>query len=1004
MFKRRHIFRWAILILSFGSAAAAQYRFDSWTTDNGLPQNSVASILQTRDGYLWFTTFDGLVRFDGVRFTVFNKSNSKGLTTNRFTKIFADNTDALWICAEDGGLIRMRDGEFQTFTVADGLPSNIISDVQQDRDGSILAFADTGAARWRGGRFVIEKMTDLRKSKEYIAPSGIVWRLNGARLQSEQNGSVTDYVVPFDKDRVTSDETKNFFAYAQMFEDRTGALWIASNGLHRLKDNVFKTYGTPDGLPKSLIKAIEQDANGDIWIGTVSDGACRLDQDHFRCFGTAQGLSSSDIVDLFADREGTLWLTTNDRGVNRLTGQIVQPFAVADGLPAQNVYPILQTATGTIWIGTVDGLAQFQNGKVTNFLKSDGLLYEIVSSLHQDRAGNLWIGSVGGVEVFDNEKFTDFTKTLGFEIGEADFYAIQQDSAGAMWFATNKGLVRWENERATRYTTADGLPSDDVKTIYQMRDESLRFGTYGGLAQFENQQFENRRFVALTEKDGLAGNHVRAIYEDQAGVVWFGTYDSGLSRLENGAITNYTTADGLFSNGVFAIVEDERGNFWMSSNQGIYRVAKQQLNDFAAGKTRTITSTVFGKSDGMLSTEANGGRQPAALKAEDGRLWFPTQNGAAIIDPNKVPFNPLPPPVVIEAVKIDNVLSAPTETTDELPGFTMQPNQNNLEINYTGLSFIKPEQIRFRYRLEGLDETWTEAGARRAAYFPYLPPGAYAFHVVAANSDGVWNEDGARIAIVVLPPFYRTFWFAGLLIVIFGAGIFGIYRRRVAVLERGRRAQEDFSRRLINAHEAERRRIAAELHDSIGQTLAMIKNRAVFAAQTTENLTTAHEQFDSITSQTTQAISEVREISYNLRPYLLERLGLTKAIKSLLNKIEEVHLLKVAARIDDVDGLFSSEAEMSVYRIIQESLNNVAKHADTNGARLTIENANRKVTIIIEDDGRGFDKNAAPKTDAKSGGFGLLGISERVRMLNGTLDIQTAVNKGTKLTIRISGK
>ncbi len=975
-------------------AAAAQYRFDSWTTDSGLPQNSVYSILQTRDGYIWFTTLDGLVRFDGVKFTVFNKTNSKGLTTNRFTKIFADNADTLWICAENGGLVRMRNREFRAFTTADGLPSNIISDVRQELDGSILVFADSGTARLQGERFVVERQIDLRKFKRYVAPSGIIWQFDEAGLHAEQNGRVTDYALPFDKNSGTTDEANNLFAYAHLLEDRTGALWLASRGLHRLKDNVFTSFGAKDGMPTSLIRVIEQDANGNIWLGTASDGACRFDHKRFRCFGTAQGLSSNDVDDIFSDREGTLWLASSDRGINRLSGQTVQPLTVADGLPAPNVYPILQTETGAIWIGAVGGLSLYQNGKITNYTKPNGLLYDIVQSLHQDRNDKLWIGSVGGVEVFDDKKFTDFTIKLGFEIGEADFYAIHQDASGAMWFATNKGLVKWENNRATRYTIADGLPSDDVKTIYQMRDGSLRFGTYGGLARFENN-----RFVAFTEKDGLAGNHVRAIYEDQDGAVWFGTYDSGLSRLENGVITNYTQADGLFSNGVFAIVEDERGNFWMSSNQGIYRVAKQQLNDFARGKTRTITSTVFGKSDGMLSTECNGGRQPAALKASDGRIWFPTQNGAAIINPANVPFNRLPPPIVIEAVRIDNVLSRPALTANGFAQFTLQPGQNNLEINYTGLSFIKPEQIHFRYRLEGLDENWTEAGARRAAYFPYLPLGKYVFHVVAANSDGVWNEQGAKIEIVVLPPFYRTVWFIGLMMLSLAAVTFAFYKRRISNLERARRAQEDFSRRLINAHETERRRVAAELHDSIGQSLAMIKNRAVFGLKTARDLTEAQEQLEQITEQSAQAISEVREISHNLRPYLLERLGLTKTIKSMLNKINETNALRVASTIDDVDNIFASEAEMSIYRILQENFNNILKHAEASEVTVLIEKSKTKVRITISDDGKGFDVNFAG--DREKRGFGLLSVAERIKLLNGTQTIESEIGGGTTVVINL---
>ncbi len=610
--------------------------------------------------------------------------------------------------------------------------------------------------------------------------------------------------------------------------------------------------------------------------------------------------------------------------------------------------------------------------------------------------GRIWIGSVGGVEYLENGKFVDFTEKLGLPIGDFDFWDIYQTAEGAMWFATGKGLFKYENGNVSRFTIENGLPSSDVKKILRAAHGNLWFGTVGGLAGFDGKRFE-----VFTEKDGLPGNHVRTIYEDAGGLLWIGTYDSGLAVFRDGKFTKITAGNGLFSNGVFAILPDEHGNFWMSSNQGIYRVSRQQLIDFADGKISSVVSTAFGKSDGMLSVEANGGRQPAGIKASDGRLWFPTQDGVAIVNPEAVAFNPLPPPVVIETVKIENQLLDNFQTAIEI-----QPGQENLEIVYTGLSFIKPEQIRFRYKLEGLDKDWTDVGERRTAYFPYLPPGKYTFRVIAANSDSVWNEQGAAIEIVVQPPFYRTAWFIALTILSLTVIGFALYKRRVSELKRKQAAQEEFSRRLINAHEAERSRVAAELHDSIGQTLAMIKNRAVFGSQTTENLTEAREQLNAITAQTTQAISEVREISYNLRPYLLENLGLTRAIKSLVGKIEEFHLLKIESRIDDVDDLFAPEAEMSVYRIVQESLNNVAKHAEADEAALTIEKAGEIITIKTGDDGCGFDKNAQPKTDSGSGGFGLLGIAERVRMLGGSLDVQTAVGKGTKLTIRIvvSGK
>ncbi len=278
------------------------------------------------------------------------------------------------------------------------------------------------------------------------------------------------------------------------------------------------------------------------------------------------------------------------------------------------------------------------------------------------------------------------------------------------------------------------------------------------------------------------------------------------------------------------------------------------------------------------------------------------------------------------------------------------PGQANLEIDYTGLSFIKPEQIRFRYRLEGLDDDWTEAGNRRTAFFPYLAPGEYTFRVIAANSDNVWNEEGAWVKIVVKPPFYRTWFFLLACVAVASLMIYTLYRRRIFNLERARRTQEEFSRRLINAHESERRRIARELHDSIGQSLAMIKNRVV---QSAENVTDekTRQQLDLITAQTTQTIGEVREISYNLRPYLLENLGLTKAVKSLLNKIAETGQIKIQMKLDDVDDLFEPEAEMSIYRIIQENLTNILKHAEATEAQILLKKSERNLTILISDDG-----------------------------------------------------
>lgn len=979
--------------------AAAQYRFDSWTTDKGLPQNSVYSITQTPDGYIWFPTLDGLVRFDGVKFKVYNKSNSGNLTTNRLRNIFVADDGSLWIPTENAGLARFQNNQFRTYTTVNGLPSDNILDVQRNPDGGLLIITSDGISKTsdNGTSFTNGSRRDFRTFKTYVGHSGIVWEINnGGLFATRSDGQMERFKLPFEPRPAQFDETFDFNTLISFFEDKDGSLWFgADSKLFRLQNGEFSTFTSRNGMPPSFIKAIARDGSGDLWIGTEKDGACRFAADRFKCFDTGDGLSSNDITHIFLDRENTLWLASNNAGINRVTRQIIEPISAAKGLARVNVYPILEDRSGTFWLGAFGALSKYADGKVVNYTKQSGLLYDFVQSLFEDRDGTLWVGSLGGVQRLENGGFVDFTERLGLNIGEIDFWDIYQTADGVMWFATANGLFRYEHGKTTRFSTENGLPSNDVKLIYEARDGMLWFGTAGGAAVLRDNQF-----VSFTEKEGLAGNFIRSVYEDEEGFLWFGTYDSGLSLFRGGKFTKITTENGLFSNGVFAILPDSQGNFWMSSNQGIYRVNRRQVIDYADGKLPAVISTAYNKSDGMLSTECNGGRQPAGIRASDGKLWFATQDGAAIVDPEAVPFNPLPPPVVIENVTVE---SKPLNNLKSV--VVIEPGQSGLQISYTGLSFIKPEQMRFRYMLEGLDEDWTDAGNRRDVFYPYLPPGDYVFRVMAANSDNVLSEHAAEINIQVLPPFYRRWWFIFLCAMAIGGIAFLLYKRRFNQLENARFAQEEFSRRLIDAHETERRRIAAELHDSIGQSLAIIKNQAVFSSQTAKDLDAAKEQFERISNQSAQAIGEVREIAYNLRPYLLDRLGLTKAVRSMLNKISEVGAIDVHSEIDDVDGIFPAETEISIYRILQESLNNILKHSDASEAKVSIRKNGRYVILGIEDNGQGFEvRQRSDIHSTRAGeklGFGLLGMAERIKMIGGTQTIESEIGKGTIIKINL---
>jgi ligand-binding sensor domain-containing protein/signal transduction histidine kinase len=1000
-----------LLLLGSSAKTFAQYRFDQWTADNGLPQNGVYSIAQTRDGYLWFTTLDGVVRFDGVRFTVFDKSNTPGLTTNRFISLFADTDDTLWLGSEELGLVHLVNGQVQTFTTADGLPANQIDAITRDVDGSLLIFTSAETARLQDGHFQVERGKASRLVKVYISPSNTRWEVDATGVHRFQAGRVTHYPIPFDPQRISIDPSvPSFYFSISLLEDRDGALWLAASGnLYRMKDGQITTYTAKDGVPQSLVTNLLQDRQGQLWIGTRAQGLCRMSGSRFTCYNTTNDLSSNFIRTIFEDREGTIWAGTHERGINRLTRQVVTPLSSAQGLSDKNVYPVLEDSQGNFWIGSTSALSQYKDGQVKNYTGKDGLNF-IVQSLAEDRDGKLWIGGGGAVAYYANGRFTDFTRQLGLQLGENDVWAIHQDRQGTLWFATKGGLVQFQDGQATRYTTKDGLPGDDVKAICETRDGRLWFGTYGGLALLERGT-DGVTFTSFTEQQGLASNQVRSLYEDEQGTLWAGTYDGGLSRFRDGKFTTYRTANGLYSNGVFQILEDGRGNFWMSSNQGIYRVSRAELEDFAAGKLSHITSTSFGKSDGMLNAECNGGRQPAGLKTRDGKLWFPTQDGVAIIDPDAIPFNPQPPPVVIESATLSGSNVPLTN------GLRIEPGQGNLEIRYTGLSFIKPEQIRFRYQLEGLDTDWTEARTRREAYYPYLPPGNYTFKVIAANADGVWNVQGQALRIIVVPPFYRTAWF----IVLASLGIVGlgvlIFRYHIAQLHKEHAtreafsqqllsAQESFSRRLIDSQEAERKRIAGELHDSLSQNLVIIKNRALISLQERDDPEQAFEQIEEIAGAAGEALAEVREIAQNLRPFHIDRLGLTKAIEALVRKVNTGNL-QCTAQVDKIDALLTPDLEINLYRIIQESLNNIVKHAEATEAHVTIERGEQTIEIKIQDNGKGFVPQAAKPGESTNGsGMGLVGINERARILGCVPVIKSEPAAGTEilLTIKLSGK
>lgn len=737
-----------------------------WTTQDGLPQNSVTAILQTRDGYLWLGTFGGLARFDGVKFTVFTAGNTGGLESERILALYEDAQGALWIGTEHGGLARYAQGTFTTYRMKDGLPSDKVLCLCGGDNETLWIGTEAGLVRLQSGRFQTYTTTDGLPHREVLAlhrdRQGTLWVGTRAGLTQLIGTGFRTYTLG---DGVPSDKVN------VIGEGRDQSLWVGiGHGLLRRKDHTFTSLKTIAGQSIGVPVSLHEDEDRNLWIGSYN-GLALVQSHHLT------RLIRDQVWAIFEDREKNVWVGTNGAGLHRWKKKQLTTYTTAMGLAGDNVIPITQDGEGSIWIGAqCDGLSRFKDGRFITYTDQLGLQNRCVRSLLTDRDGSLWIGTVGEAAHFKDSVFRRYGGEHG--LANAFLWSLYRDRQGTLWVGTGgSGLYRFTNGRFTGFQVADGLVSNDVRFITEDRQGSLWIGTVGGLSRFKDGVFTN-----YTTRDGLSHNFVRAIHEDADGTLWIGTYGGGLNRFKDGRFTPITTRHGLFDDTVSRIIEDDHGNFWMSSNRGIFRVSRAELNELAEGTRRTITSVSYGISDGMESSECNGGGQPAGWKARDGTLWFPTIKGVVVVEPNLV--NETPPLTAIERLEVDQ------QPMNLWSRITAPPGQGNLEIHYTGLSLAASEKVRFKYQLEGYDPQWIDAGARRVAYYTNIPPGHYRFHVMAMNSNGVWSQTGAVIEFTLRPHFYQTGWFYVLLGATVVALGWGGYRLRVKHLERRTRLLE----------------------------------------------------------------------------------------------------------------------------------------------------------------------------------------------------------------------
>ena len=806
--------------------ALTQFPHQVWKVEDGLPQNSIQTILQTRDGYLWLGTQEGLVRFDGVHFTVFNKRSVKALKSNYILTLFEDNRGNLWIGTNGGGLTRYHDGTFRTFTREDGLSSNIVLALAEGRDGSLwIGTKYGGLSRYNDGAFA---SYDFGKGVPNPTVLSLCYDSRGTLwIGTDKSG-----LYRFSRNRVEHVPSPlDDFIIVAIRESRTGRLWIGT-----YEHGLFKVDGDHQDLiperfimPDLHILSLFEDRSGVLWIGTDGKGLVRYHREVFDSFTSSEGLSNDVVLSIFEDREGSLWIGTNSGGLNRLKEGKFLAYSSREGLSSDFCNVVLEDREGRLWIGTEGGLNILDHGAIKTITIPDGSPRKRILSLCEDVHGALWIGTNGeGLVRYYGGKFQTFTTADGLTSNIV--LSILEDHDGNMWIGTTKGgLTRYRNGRFMTFRIGNGKASDDIWALHEDKNNALWIGTNGsGLVRYQNG-----RFTVLTTSNGLSNNHVFSIHEDTNGDLWIGTSGGGLNRYHNGTFTSYTTEQGLFNDVIYAILEDESGGLWMSSNMGIFTVQKTDLSLYDEGKLEEIPFVSYGIEDGMRSRECNGGNQPAAWKTRDGIMWFATINGIAGVNPASVPENTCPPLLALEKVYVNGT------PIDMFGPVEFPAGSGELEFHYTALSFLNPSKVRFTYILEGFDERWVDAKDRRIAYYTNIPPGTYVFKVKARNEDGVQSRESATLGFYLAPPFYKKWWFLTLLSLVIGSIALAGYRIRIRTLVRRAESLE----RTVSKRTAEIKQAYTQLEELNNQLELRVHERTRELEEEKNKLFQAEERF-----------------------------------------------------------------------------------------------------------------------------------------------------------------
>ncbi|HKX29895.1 MAG TPA: two-component regulator propeller domain-containing protein [Blastocatellia bacterium] len=945
-----------------------------WRSVDGLPEDFAQSLAQTPDGYLWIGTSGGLVRFDGTSFVVFNRQNTPAFRDDSIYALTVSRDGTLWAGTEGGGMIRYQNGKFRVFGLAEGLTNGFVRVIFEDRDRRLWIGTDAGLFR----------------------------------LQNESVVRVDD-----------RDGVPRIYVHA-ICEDREGRLLIGGQGLLIRRGAEITYYNSTESQADNSIRTICQTADGVVWLGTIS-GLRRIDQWlHGNPFEAPRLLSNINISVLRESRRGQLWIGAYGQGLMRYQAGRIVRFSTPDSLPHNNVLSLFEDGEGDIWVGTQGGLLRMSPSAASTITTADGVPQSI-NTIYQDPRGDLFVAALNG-RLFQVSRQTLIPTRLPAGVDRLPVRNVFRDRSGALWIGTDgHGIARLSETETTRYTTQQGLGGDFIRAFCEDRDGQIWIGTDGGLSRWSSGAFQNFKtedglaygsirallldrggalwiategglsryqagaFVTDPLLERFRGRKVWALHEDSDGQIWIGTQGDGLFLWHDQTLTQFTTKAGLPNNKIHFIAEDARENLWMSGPSGIAVVSRRELEALARTGpappgSGQLAVRIYSTAEGLSTNQMNGGVQPAGALLASGEAWFPSTKGAVRIEPDG-PDRKGSPPVLIEQVMADDHAVQLSES------LRLSPGRGKLEIHYTAISLRSPDRIRFKYRMEGFDHDWTDAGQRRVAYYTNLPPGNYRFQVMAYEMDAPRHATEQGLNIEWRPHFYETAWFLALLALVAFVVVWGCYRLHV------RNIRQRFAAVL-----EERNRLAREMHDTLIQGCVGISALLEAASSAREvSPTLSHDLIDRARSEVRAAVDEARLAVWNLRQ--ASGAGLVAAISQLARRKEVETGIPVEFESSGAPLTLTPESEWGVIMIIREALQNAIRHAAPQHLTVRLSFDRRGLQVEIEDDGCGFDTSAVQPASARH--YGLIGMRERTEKLGGKFQLKSAPGQGTRVHLKI---